>query len=831
MSRWAFAQETGAQEMINGRTFGEFAVRAQPLVVVFLMLLSMPVFSTGASAAETSTSAGAELRASMIWTAELPAPKAWLFAGFRRDFELDEIPAKAAFQIFAYTRYQLFVNGEYVGRGPNRYENKRPEYDEWDLQSRLRKGRNLIAVLVRRDYSPAISSDFSANGFSRIEYHEPGMTALLELGSADGQTTVIATDSQWRGFSEPAYQAPQGFHYSSIPEFIDFRRSRGEWTSPEFDAQALPRASRVDTSDAASWPVIHPRTIPLLRESEIPFTVEAKGPVDSRDNAFAMKEGSELVLHCPRVAQAYAVLEIDADEGAKIQTTGNNICICRRGTQRWIGGDTFAFRDFSIRVSEGRAKLRRPRIVEVLYPFDRVGKFTSSDPLLDRIWQVTAKSLELLSEDAFVDCADRERSEWMDCDPPMFDAARVMMAGPSADGGKTWSDPRLFKNMLRRVAMSQEANGMVRARTCSDLRDIHTLMEDRACDWVEGIRKYYDCTGDKDLVRELWPNLERLLDWILQRRTPNGLIRAREWIAWDNPVSYATCEGAANNAFFYRALADSAYLGGEIGKTDEARKLDLAAKDLAAAFDRLLWNEAAGAYGAAHGEPEVLPADRMFKERIDPKIADGRVEPTLHANLFALDRGIVPRDRRDRVVRWTLAHQDQITQIMAQHFYFKLLYGLDEEKYDAEVIDRIRKGWKGMAESSNQTTWELTAGGSQMHCYGIVPGHTLSTYVLGVRRDEPVWKNRLVIEPRLAGLTHAEGVVVSEYGPVPVSWTRSGETLDFTVEIPEGCTAELHLPVGPAGRAVLNEKDAPARRRGRWLVVTLPAGRYQGSSR
>jgi alpha-L-rhamnosidase len=766
----------------------------------------------------------------MIWTAEQPALKGWLHAGFRRDLQLEEVPTEATLQLFAYTRYQLYVNGQYIGRGPNRYENKRPEYDEWNLKSRLHQGHNVVALLVHRDYSPGLTSDFSANCFSRIQGHPPGLTARLELRQADGRNTVIATDSRWLGFRESAYGDPQGYHYSSIPEAIDARRSAGDWISVDFDTHSLPHAAPIDTSDAKIWPVLRPRTIPLLRETEIPFTVEVKGPAVATGDKYAMKKGSELVLHCPRIVQAYAVLEIDADDGAKLQTTGNNYYSCRAGRQRWIGGDTFAFRDFSIRLIEGRAKVRLRRIVEVLYPFERVGKFSTSDPLLDRIWQVTAKSLELLSEDAFVDCADRERSEWMDCDPPMFDAARVMMAGPRSDGGQIWSDPRLFKNMLRRVAMSQEDNGMVRARTCSDLMDIHTLMEDRACDWVEGIRKYYECTGDKALVRELWPNLDRLLGWFLQRRTQNGLVRAREWIAWDNPMAYATCEGAANNAFIYRAFADSAYLAREIGRGDDAKRLDTIAKELAAAFNKRLWDEAAGAYGSAYGTPEVLPNDRMFKQSVTLKVADGRVEPTLHANLFALDRGIVPVERRNRVVSWTLAHQDQITQIMAQHFYVKLLYSLDEDRYDAAVLDRIRKGWRGMAESPNQTTWEFTSGGSQMHCYGIVPGYTLSTYVLGVRREEPVWKKRLVIQPHLADLTRAEGVVVSEFGPVSVSWKRSGITLDFIVEVPSGANAELYLPAGPTGHVLLNGKETPSRRQGRWRVLTLSTGRYAGSS-
>jgi alpha-L-rhamnosidase len=42
-----------------------------------------------------------------------------------------------------------------------------------------------------------------------------------------------------------------------------------------------------------------------------------------------------------------------------------------------------------------------------------------------------------------VDCADRERTEWMDDDPPGFDLTRTAMAGPRADGSKIYSDASL----------------------------------------------------------------------------------------------------------------------------------------------------------------------------------------------------------------------------------------------------------------------------------------------------------------------------------------------------------------------------------------------------
>ncbi len=46
-----------------------------------------------------------------------------------------------------------------------------------------------------------------------------------------------------------------------------------------------------------------------------------------------------------------------------------------------------------------------------------------------------------MSEDSYVDCADRERTEWMDNDPPGFDITRTALAGPGA-GGRPFTPTR-----------------------------------------------------------------------------------------------------------------------------------------------------------------------------------------------------------------------------------------------------------------------------------------------------------------------------------------------------------------------------------------------------
>jgi alpha-L-rhamnosidase len=794
--------------------------------------LIIVVWGSAFCRADTPIPIGSRLQDSFVWTQASGPVDGYMNAVFRKTFDLSAAPREAKLSLFAYTRYQLYVNGAYVGRGPNRFENRRPEYDTWDLQSRFHSGKNVIAVLVHRDWS--LDPKSFKETLSRFRNHAPGFTVSLDLTGPDGTSQMIVTDPSWTAVLDPSQSRPEINNYSSIPDNIDAQKSPGNWADTNFDDSAWPHAVKVVVADPVAWPVLSPRTIPLLREADVPFTVSIDGKASSQPD---LSGPGEMVLHGERIVQAYWVFDIDAEAGARILVTpllpenhrnALNAYVCRAGKQRWMGGDTFAFKDLQIQVT-GKASVHVVRLTEVLYPFQRVGTFNCSDPELNQVWKLTARSLELLSEDAYTDCADRERSEWMDNDPPMYDATRVMMAGPGDDGAPIWSDPRLFKNMLRRVALTQEPDGMLRARTCSELIDIHTRMEDRSCDWVEGLRKYYEATGDKDLVRELSPYLNRLLDWFASRRTARGLIRAREWVAWDNPLSYATCEGAANNAFIECAFADAAYLEDQVGDKPNADKWAQAAQDLDDAFNKELWDEEAGAYYSSVGTPVVLPGDDLFKKKISLQVVNGHTEPTLFSNLFALDQGLVPADRKARVINWVIAHQDEIHEIMVNDYFWKLLYSLDEPKYDELVLDRIRTGWKGMIESPWQTTWEKVKGGSKVHCYGIVPGYTLSTWVLGVRRDAPVWEKRIVIEPHLGNLTEADGVVVTEFGPVSVSWKKEKQW-QFQFTAPENIHVTLALPNTAGTDSIkLDGASQKGEIEGSRLDFDLTGGRHQGA--
>ena len=158
-------------------------------------------------------------------------------------------------------------------------------------------------------------------------------------------------------------------------------------------------------------------------------------------------------------------MELDAGANTKLALEPFDVSyIAKAGPQRHFTIDTRGIARGAIVVQSGRAIVTGLRLIERLYPFERVGCFRSSDPSLDKLWTMCARSCEVLSEDSYVDCADRERVEWMDNDPPGFDITRTAMAGSGPNGKPLYADPRLLGELVRRTALTLQPEGWVKAQ-------------------------------------------------------------------------------------------------------------------------------------------------------------------------------------------------------------------------------------------------------------------------------------------------------------------------------------------------------------------------------
>ncbi|MBI4325729.1 MAG: alpha-L-rhamnosidase N-terminal domain-containing protein [Chloroflexi bacterium] len=798
--------------------------------------------------------AAAALQNSMIWLSSAPAGKQ-AYVVFRKQFDLETVPSSAALRLFADSRYILWINGRYVERGPCRFDPKAPEYDTLDITPHLRPGTNAIAVLVHHFHDGSDRTDWaSLNG--RIMRHAPGLCILVELTDAVAQTKIVRTDESWRGSTATRF-LPSPLDrwencWASLPDRIDARRDTGDWTLPGFDDAQWEQGARVD---GGLWGSLRPRTIPRLRETEVgPLTViEYSQDTNTlrRDRQplgnllpLQLNAGDRWVIDAGQFVQAYSDLDFEADAGSEFELeyaqryfeTGRkpsesygrvNRYIARAGRQNYMSGDTFGFKYLALRLKSGQLKLHGVRLVNRLYPFDVAGSFRCDDELLTRLWSNCVQTIRVCSEDAYVDCSTRERTEWMaDGYAVAYRTTRVALAGPGADGRPVYSDPRLLRNLLRHIAQSQQPDGRLKAHHPSDRWDIHGYIEDYACLWVQALREYCDHTDDLNLARAFWPALSAQGQWFLDRRTTNGLVKAREFVYFGNPLLYKVCEGATLNAFAYGALRDAAFLARSLGRDAQYEQFTTAAEQLARAVNLRLWDDSTGAYFGSIQDGKTTP-------------------PTAHATMSCLHFGLVPEPRREAARRWLLANYRKEGFYPYTHqFLLEEIYRADTDPADREVLDLVRERWGPMANGETGTVWEGFGPGESCHEAGAVPAYFLSAYVLGVRLDGPVTEKRLMIQPRLGNLQHAAGVVVTEHGPVPVSWTlnpaargkrspaQADAALDFVFEVPAGIQAKLSLPrLTEKAEMRLDGQEIDHTTftfRGRWMELEIGTGKHVG---
>jgi alpha-L-rhamnosidase len=804
---------------------------------------------------------GPLLQKSFIWTSRYDTVPCSV--GFRKEIELKDIPRNARLMIFADSRYVLWINGKYIERGPCRFDPKGPQYDLIDLKGSLNKGKNTIAVLVHGNVRNAI-------GNLKIMKHLPGLSAVLE---ADGRQ--IVTDSTWRCSDKiPEQMWTDVWTWSCILDNVDTNTPDFNWQSPGFDDSNWSHSFQIA---GETWGPLKPRYIPLLRETDLGSgtILQVKNGKSADTSARKLPDslplkfssGDEIVIDAGKLSLTYWVLKIKAEKGTEIvftpcqdfvrgETIINYNCIsrliAREGAQKFLSTETFGFRYLNMKVQKGSFTLDSIRFISRLYPNTAVAEFRCSDNFLNRTWEQSSYTSEVLCEDGYVDSA--ERAEWMaDVAMIQYPVSRMVISGPGEGNNEIiYSDPRLLHNMLLHTAQSQQADGRLKAHHPSDRFDLHWYIEDYSCLWVQGLRQYYENTADSQFVKELWPVLKKQMKWFLDRKNGSRLFTAREFlIHLDNPLRYQVCQGATINAFIYKALLDAAYLAGKMGEQEDKRLYEEEADSLKAFYNKIMWDEKAQNFHAAVYYPEFSKGEKLPELKMVPiedpaskvkKWSDGNVQwlekgekvpGTVQAALVALNRGIVSDEHLFAARKFLVQHCNELKNPYTHLMLFDELYKYNQDTLDIKVLDIIRTRWKSMVSriSPGTAAEGFETQGYLCHPFGLIPAYSLPGYVLGVRKPEPVWKRTVLIEPHPGDLQYAKGVAITEFGPIPVEWVKpGGNIMNFRFEIPGNTEAVIRLPKqGKQNQVKINGEAVDFREDGRFIEFRLKAGIYSGA--
>jgi hypothetical protein len=412
---------------------------------------------------------------------------------------------------------------------------------------------------------------------------------------------------------------------------------------------------------------------------------------------------------------------------------------------------------------------------------DDAADFESSDPMLNRIWELCKYSIKATTfAGVYVD-GDRERIPY------------------EADA---------YINQICHYYTDDDVE-MARA-TFDHLMEYGTWPTEWAPHMVFMAHADWLHTGDR---RWLAPRYEALKSKTLMDRTgPDGLVRSNEaqqnrddivdWPKGERDGYVFTEVNTVVNAFHLEAIRRMIELAEALDKKEDVEQFRNHLAKARTAFQEKLFDSEA----------------ELYRDGI------GTDHHSLHANLFPLAFGLVPDDKRQAVAEWLSRRGMRCSVYAAQY----LLEGLFQNRQCQEAVALITapndRSWRHMVESGTTITWEAwdlkyKPNQDWNHAWGAAPANLLPRFILGVEPQEAGWK-RASIRPCPAGLSFARGNVPTARGPIRIDW-KKGPDFEIRIELPEGLPAEVSLPAPENSQGVFCEgRPVDARRDGsRWILL------------
>lgn len=761
------------------------------------------------------------------WVACPGCEEAPFVAAFRLSWSMER-QETVRVHVSADERYELFLDGIRIGRGPERGSPDHWFFDTYDLP--LQRGRHRLVAKVWALGEMAPDAQMSVcPGF--LLAAESAWNEKLNTGIAAWKAKKLGGHSFQRADLIPW----RGYRFvlagNAIPWGYESGKGRG-WKPVKVLSPA--RGRWVDWS-LYREPILKPAGLPAMQEQtllpgKVRHLQELAGEALQRRRAAvsrtehlsleephwqALLEGTgsltipphttrRAILELPEYTSAYPQMVVSGGTGSQIEVlwaeslqlapdAGNH----EKGQREQVEGKYFVGNGDRFFPDGGERRLFEPlwwmagRFIEIYfqtaqqaltveslqfterrYPLEMHSKFSSSDPRLDEIQPILLRGMQMCSNETFFDC-------------PYYE--ELMYAGDTRlECLVTYvltTDDRLPRKALQLFDSSRLANGMTQSRyPCRATQVISTF----AVWWVGMVHDYLYWRNDTGLVRQLMPGVRATIQGFRRLIGDDGLLRAAEgwntidWVpAWSDdagapPNGHSGVSGLLNWKYIY-ALSlyeDLERQAGDVEQADWARRFR---GEMAGAAMKAFFNAERG----------------MLSDTIDHS------RYSEHTQLMALLSGALKDGVEQRVLQGLFsAHDLDRATIYFSHYYFEICR--KHHRMD-KFFERMNL-WFYLKEMGFKTPVESPEPSrSDCHAWSSHPLFHYFATLLGIRPAEPGFGS-VEISPRPGSLTWMEGRL-----PHP----KGGEIVANMRLVDAEWQVEIDLPWGLRGEFIWDGTRRP----------------------
>ena len=704
---------------------------------------------------------------------------------FKREFQIKGAVKQARLYATARGVYDVTVNGHRIENfilapGSTDYR-KRIQYQTYDVTGLLAENNTIELRLADGWFRGSVA----AYGVRNVFGAQTSILAQLEIEGENGKRVTLGTDKDWAWSGDGPIRFAdlkdgEVYNAAMVPSY----RGKAQEVAPPKDAE-------ICASD----------NVPVTEHEHLPAKLLPGGVLDFGQNIAGYlefhikgKKGQGVRIVCSELydernqtvvrnavetrpaggwtqQKLIKKLLTNTVSGETVETPLQEILFtCSGGEDHYkTSFAVFGFRYAEV-IGDVEITPQDFTAIAVYSDMEQTGDFTCSDARVNQLVKNTRWSMKGNFLDVPTDCPTRERLGWTGDAQVFFNTGAYLM-----------DTAPFFRKWLRDMADGQYKDGSILAVLPYSGVEMMYKATGGSVGWADAIYlvpyRYWKRFGDGKLLRECWPMMKRYADGLLGRIEKDGhYVKGVHLGEWLEPEEFRDQVAKAKHpeectAYLYLTMTTMAEIAEALGEPAQSYKT------------------AAERAKEAYARYAELDTDRQAK----------LVRPLA---LGLLD-GQEKEKARERLVRAVENYNCRVgTGFLSTPFLLEELTkaGVIETAYKL-LLNPEKPGWLYEVLQGATTVWETWEGytgkgncGSLNHYSPGAVCQWLFDTVAGIRVDG---ENHFRIAPVPGGtLTHAEASYQSIYGKVESRWEKTNGDIKYTITVPAGCTATLHLPDG-----------------------------------